>query len=65
MAREAVDRPLAGERQHRPARLLGVLLASVVDDVLAEPFLAGSSSRITVVLRVNSGEMTYAWPSRS
>ncbi len=42
VAREAVDGPLAGEGQHGPARLLGVLLAPVIGHVLAEPFLAGA-----------------------
>ena len=42
MAREAVQRPLAGQREHRPGLLLGALEVGVVDDVLADPLLAGA-----------------------
>jgi len=40
VVREGVDRPVAGEWQHRAARLLCLLLAGVVRDVLSQPFLA-------------------------
>ena len=59
MARERLERPFPGERQDGPARLLRVLLASVVGHVLAEPFLAGSREADLVVLRVNSELMVY------
>ena len=42
MAREAVERPFAGQRERRPGLLLGALEVGVVDDVLADPLLAGA-----------------------
>ena len=38
--RERVERPRAGQRQHRPERLRAIVLLAVVGDVLADPFLA-------------------------
>ena len=40
--RERVERPAAGEREHRAALLLRALLVGVVGDVLAEPLLAAA-----------------------
>src|SRR5439155_18555337 len=37
--REALERPGAGERQHRPGRLLAIVGLGVPGDVLAEPLL--------------------------
>jgi hypothetical protein len=42
MARERVDRPAAGERQHRAGVLLGLLQLGRVDDVLAEALLTAA-----------------------
>ena len=41
-AQNDVERPVAGERQRRPARLLRALVLRVVGDVLAEALLAGA-----------------------
>jgi hypothetical protein len=42
MAREGVEGPGAGQRQHRPVVLLSRLRLGVVDDVLAQALVAGA-----------------------